>query len=523
MSGSTHGLADPVVVNPLAAQTTALDAAGKVYDLRDKQATEAWGNALQQATDADGNVNIPLAQRLASQNPLARQGMMKNLRDSSALSTEQMNQGGAMYNHVARSAMTIMSDPSDGNLAMARDSMLRQFPGQAARINAEFDAAQRMDAAGRVRWAAQHGIGALDAATGMGRVAGQTSMHNFGGTDAPVTTQQGIPGYGAPQVHIGGGVAHTVAPETYYAPQKKQQGYNAQGQPVPEGDPSAVTFREAETPRGPAFGAPAPGTVSGAPGTGGAVGPPPVPPPPGTTPRGGAAGTGAPSAPAPVAAAKPPVVVTAPPAGVAEAQRKLAEDSAAAATTLTTRADQVPANKANYSNMMADLEAINSGPGTEREKNVNAFMQKWTGHGLTMTKEQVASAENYAKLANIAIGQQLAAIGGTDARQALFMGSNPNLELSKLGNKRILNLLHGNEDAIAAKSRAWQDWRSAGHGPDSYASFQNEFNKHFDPRVFQAVYMDPPEIAALRRSMKPEDQKKFLDDTDYARAQKWIP
>jgi len=46
MSGSNFGLAPPVVVNPLQAQTTALDAAGKVYDLRDKQATEAAGQAF---------------------------------------------------------------------------------------------------------------------------------------------------------------------------------------------------------------------------------------------------------------------------------------------------------------------------------------------------------------------------------------------------------------------------------------------------------------------------------------------
>jgi hypothetical protein len=57
MSGSNFGLAPPVVVNPLQAQTTALDAAGKVYDLRQAQSKEAAGQAFQNSLNPDGTPN----------------------------------------------------------------------------------------------------------------------------------------------------------------------------------------------------------------------------------------------------------------------------------------------------------------------------------------------------------------------------------------------------------------------------------------------------------------------------------
>jgi hypothetical protein len=213
------------------------------------------------------------------------------------------------------------------------------------------------------------------------------------------------------------------------------------------------------------------------------------------------------------------------PPGFAEAAQEAGRQSATMGAALNARADQAPLNKANYANMLTDLTRIGAmPPGGEREVAINTFLQKATGYGFTMSPDQVAAANSFAKLANIAVGQQLAAIGGTDARQALFMGSNPNLDLSKLGNTQIIHMLQGNEDAIQAKARAWQDWQAdPQHGPQSYMQFQNDFNHHFDPRVFQSQYMGPSEIAAMRDSMSgPGEKQKFLDDVIYARRQHWI-
>lgn len=223
------------------------------------------------------------------------------------------------------------------------------------------------------------------------------------------------------------------------------------------------------------------------------------------------------------AAPPPPMSISGPAPGYTEAQRTTAEAGANMGNNLVVRADQVPTNKANYANMLFDLRKLDTmGPGTDKEVALNAFLQKLTGYGVTMTKEQVAGGESFAKIANMIAANQLSAIGPSDARQSLAMGANPGLNLSKLGNEEILHMLQGNEDAIAAKRDEWQKWKK-NHGADTYAEFSTEFNKRFDPRVFQSQYMSPGEVAKLRKSLTgPGEAKKFQEDYMYARQQGWI-
>lgn len=225
-----------------------------------------------------------------------------------------------------------------------------------------------------------------------------------------------------------------------------------------------------------------------------------------------------------------PAVVSGTVPGVAESLNATGTASAAQGVDLTKRADQAPVNKATYDTMLGEMSRFRAmGPGTAREAAINAALQKWTGFHLTMNPEDVASAEGFAKAAKQLIAQQLASIGGTDSRQELYMGATPGLELTKLGNTEILHLLKGNEDAIQAKSRAWQQWLRNGNTPDSYGQFQDDFNFHFDPRVFQQRYMGPQEIARLKSTMVDKngnltgEGRKFQEDVTYARANGWIP
>jgi hypothetical protein len=249
----------------------------------------------------------------------------------------------------------------------------------------------------------------------------------------------------------------------------------------------------------------------GAPGT---AAPIPAPPP-----------AGPPTAATPVP--PPPTLGVSAPPGKVEAGQETGKQSATMGGSLISRGDQAPVQKANLQNMLTDLSKLDSmGPGTDKEIFLNSVMQKLTGYGFSMNRDQIAAGNSFAKLANIAVGQQLAAIGGTDARQNLFMGSNPNLDLSKLGNQRIIQMLMGNEDAIQAKARAWTAW-SQSRGDDTYRQFQDDFNRHFDPRVFQSQYMEKggPELAALRASLEREGTgaiEKFKADTKYARDNRWI-
>lgn len=103
----------PVYVNPAASMGRGMAIAGKAYDLREKQAQEAWGQILQQSTDENGNVDYPKAQALAAKTPMATMGMMSALKDTSGLRSSQFNLNTAQNNSVnaAVTAALAESDP----------------------------------------------------------------------------------------------------------------------------------------------------------------------------------------------------------------------------------------------------------------------------------------------------------------------------------------------------------------------------------------------------------------------------
>ena len=175
---------------------------------------------------------------------------------------------------------------------------------------------------------------------------------------------------------------------------------------------------------------------------------------------------------------------------------------------LQAQADLVPSRKTMLNEMLASSEKFTGGPMSERI----AYLKKM-GNELGITNidlEGVAAQEQFAKLAKqIALAQTQALGASTDEKLLTSLGANPNTSLSNLGNRQIIHLLLGNEDAITAKNMAWQPYK-AQNGEGSYGQFSTEFNKNFDPRAFQAAYMDPKERADLVSNLKtPAAKAKF--------------
>jgi hypothetical protein len=81
-----------------------------------------------------------------------------------------------------------------------------------------------------------------------------------------------------------------------------------------------------------------------------------------------------------------------------------------------------------------------------------------------------------------------------------------------MGNRQIIGMLKGNEDAIAMKNMVWQNYKQA-NGAQSYGDFSNQFNRGFDPRALQAVYMNPADKAKLNASLNtdPLAKAKFVN------------
>lgn len=506
-------LANPRQIDVAGAYGQANALAHGVWQNRLAQAQQASGEAQQAAIDPATGEYSPNAyrQNLAARGPQAALAAQSGLASNQSLSTDQLHQALTKLGWVNNASgaalksgdysdgamMKIMQDGAAGGV-LTMPEIMRQL------------ATMPPDPAGRKQWLEQHQMRAMST---------QQQLEQTYGTRPQVNTGGDIQFPVVPPASAGG--AGPVIPTTVDPA--------VAGSKVTWTDTSGVeqqgTWAQYATERGMGRTVTAPRVAPGAPPQNYTGAPNPllgnIPNPP----EGAVAAPAAAPAPAPSGGATTLTATPGPAPGTVEAANATAKDSAAMGTSLVSRADNVPVNKANYGNMLADLSKLDTmGPGTQRETAINAFLQKLTGHGITMTREQVAGSESFTKLANMIAAQQLGALGPTDARQSLAMGANPHLDLSKLGNQQIIHMLQGNEDAINAKAQAWQKWLAIpGHTAASYGQFTNDFNHNFDPRVFQQQYMSPKEVADLRMSMKgPGEAAKFRHDYQFALDQGWI-
>lgn len=216
--------------------------------------------------------------------------------------------------------------------------------------------------------------------------------------------------------------------------------------------------------------------------------------------------------------------------GYTEAQTKIAGAGAEAAVTLTNAAANANRSKALLGNLEDDLTKFTSGRGSDYEKAAKNFINRnlpvpdaWKKAGAILDEKSIASQEQFAKTAQMIAQSQFATLGGTgtDAKLDSAVSTSPNELLSQLGNKGIIRLLKGNEDAIIAQNKAWQKWKDK-NGPDTYDKFQAEFQENYDPRAFQFQYQTPRERQEYIQKMDPEDRPAFLRNLTYARKEGWI-
>ena len=239
--------------------------------------------------------------------------------------------------------------------------------------------------------------------------------------------------------------------------------------------------------------------------------------------RAGVAG-GAPGAGAPVATR--PGIVGLPP-GFKESATGLAAGGVAGANALMAANDSSMSRKGMLGNLEEDLNHFTAGPSADWTKVAKA----WVNRNVPMPShwqfdpKSIASQEQFAKQAAQLAQAQFQSIGGTgtDSQFNSAFATSPNETLSQLGNKGIIRLLKGNEDAIQAKSRAWQNWLSGGNGPQTYPQFNQQFNDKFDPRVFQFKYIPQKERQEYINRMDPADRQRFWADLTYAHKVGWIP
>jgi hypothetical protein len=236
--------------------------------------------------------------------------------------------------------------------------------------------------------------------------------------------------------------------------------------------------------------------------------------------------TAAPAGPAMSSAAGgiPGALPTSQAPGVAEAQTKTAAAGAEQGINLQRSADGVPTRKAMFAQLETDLDQFTAGPGADWQNVAKAWANRNVLPGsMQFDPKSIASQEQFNKQAVMVAQQQFQALGGTgtDSQLSSTMKTSPNAALSEMGNRGIIQLLKGNEDAIDAKNQAWQKWKTQ-YGADSYDKFSTKFNQVYNPLVFQTQYMSHDEITNLQKKLSPKDAQKFAQSYAVAKSQGWI-
>lgn len=218
-------------------------------------------------------------------------------------------------------------------------------------------------------------------------------------------------------------------------------------------------------------------------------------------------------------------IAAGPPMGAAAAAEVTARGNAQQAQALQQRAGRVPDNKALLGNLEGRLNDFQPGPQSQFWKSMGQLSQEY---GVPIPgappKDATAAQEEFGKLAFQLAQSQFQALGGTgtDSKLDSTMHTSPSEMLSRYGNKGIISMLKGNEDAIQAQNDAWQKWQDAGNGAESYGKFLSQWNKIYDPRVFQSRYLDAAGAKQMMQGMTASEKAKFQQDQALARRLGWV-
>lgn len=156
-------------------------------------------------------------------------------------------------------------------------------------------------------------------------------------------------------------------------------------------------------------------------------------------------------------------------------------------------------NSAERTNILDSLEAYANGrttfgPGwTGRIENLAAINSKLPS-GLAFGSNDVSNAQVVQKLASNLIQQYQKSMGGTgtDKQFELVMHGTPGADMTNKAMLEVIPKLKSMELALQAKAGAADNWLAANNNnPASLNKFETDWRRNYDPRIFQAMMMDP--------------------------------
>ena len=209
--------------------------------------------------------------------------------------------------------------------------------------------------------------------------------------------------------------------------------------------------------------------------------------------------------------------------GLAPGETGLAEGAAERASKLQMTASTSPQYHADLENLRQESKVMGSvgGPTTETEKKVNQIASRF-GFSVSMSPEQLKSTESFDKIANQISLNQSQFFHGSDAGLHTVVGANPSTSMSQFGREGVIDMLHGNQDAIDVTRKAWLAARANGAAPKDYDLFAERMGQEVDPRVFQFNRLSRDNQQKFLSQMDPSDLKEFEDRFKNAVSHKWV-
>lgn len=211
------------------------------------------------------------------------------------------------------------------------------------------------------------------------------------------------------------------------------------------------------------------------------------------------------------------------PVGLAPGEAALSESAGARAAKLQSSASTSPQYHADLENLRQESKVMGSvgGPTTETEKKINQIASRF-GFSVSMTPDQLKSVESFDKIANQISLNQSTMFHGSDAGLHTVVGANASTSMSQYGREGVIDMLHGNQDAIDVMRKTWLQARANGAKPGDYDMFAERMGQEIDPRVFQFNRLSRDNQQKFLSQMEPEDLKEFEDKFKNAVSKKWV-
>lgn len=497
-------------------------------------AQQTIGRAMQQAMDpATGQVNHQRFQELLAGNPmaafLAPQALIQARQLEGATTQVQAGQaqlGMLRLNNVRQSVQGLLANPQVSREDVLREiTNLLRLPSEQRPFDEATAAAQLAtlpsDPAGVRRWLMQRMASTDQGLQQLQQFLPRPAMINTGPASVGVDMNPVSPTYGqqsGPAVTMGS------------SPQDMNELVDAIG---PRGERIRVP-RWAIAPMVTGAGTQVPGTGPGQPPASPSIfGNGRYPQPQGQTPSQPAAGAPQETRPAMSGGAAGPSTLppggfaASLPPGVSEAQTLQAARAAEAGTALLAAADEIPQIQGVLQNMDNLVRQFSSGQTADWQRIVGSLgtqVLPTALQGGIFDPSRAASQEEFNKQAMQLAQSQFRMLGGTgtDSQLASTMMTSPNELYSREGNRGIIAMLRGNYDALGVKARAWADWQRQGNGPETYFQFESQFNRNFNPRVFQMQYLPPHARETALTNMSNSDRVAYRRDFLHSVANNWI-